>query len=29
MPEGGVNGTCRVYMTEEVDISRNVMDDLA
>jgi hypothetical protein len=29
MPGGGVNGTCRVYMTEEVGIIRNVMDDLA
>jgi hypothetical protein len=29
MPEGGVNGTYRIYMTEEVGIIRNVMDDLA
>ena len=29
MPEGGVNGTYRIYMIEEVGIIRNVMDDLA
>ena len=29
MPGGGVNGTCRVYMAEEVGIIRNVMNDLA
>ena len=25
MPGGGVNGTCRVFITEEVGIIRNVM----
>ena len=29
MPGGGVSGTCRVYMTEEEGIYRNVIDDLA
>ena len=29
MPEGGVNGACRVYMAEGVGIIRNVIDDLA
>ena len=29
MPGGGVNGSYRGYMTEEVGINRNVMDDLA
>ena len=29
VPGGGVNGTCRVYMAEEVGIIRNVMSDLA
>ena len=29
MPGGGVSGTYRFYMTEEVGIIRNVIDDLA
>ena len=29
MPGGGVSGTCRVYIAEEVGIIRNVMNDLA
>jgi hypothetical protein len=29
VPEGGGNGTCRIYMAEEVGIIRNVIDDLA
>ena len=28
-PEAVLGGTCRVYITEEVGIIRNVMDDLA
>ena len=29
MPEGGVNGTCRVYMAEKGGIIRKIMGDLA
>jgi hypothetical protein len=29
VPRGGVNGTCRGYMTDEGGIIRKVMSDLA
>jgi hypothetical protein len=29
VPEGGVGGTCRVYIAEEGGIIRNFMSDLA
>ena len=29
MPGGGLSGTCRVHMAEEVGVIRNVMFDLA